>query len=332
MAVSIKDVAREAGVSIATVSRVINNVNVVSSNTKKRVDDAIEKLGYSPNIVAQSLKTQRSRSIGILIPDISSQVYPEIVRGAEDVAQMYDYSIILCNSDFDVDKEKKYIKVMKEKMVDGLLYMSSSLDPEILDYIKLLQLKTILVETSEEDKALPSVTIDNRRASFDAVNYLLDKGNNKIAYVGIKKDKRNAWARRFDGYEDALKERGIEVDPDLTYYGDLKAQTGYKGINAILEKTKVDAVFCGSDEIAMGVINGLRDNGLRCPEDVDVMGFNDIIEAAIFYPKITSISQPLYDMGSVSMRMLVKMLKNEPLDENHFTLGYQLIERDSVKK
>lgn len=332
MAVSIKDVAREAGVSIATVSRVINNVNVVSSNTKKRVDDAIEKLGYSPNIVAQSLKTQRSRSIGILIPDISSQVYPEIVRGAEDVAQMYDYSIILCNSDFDVDKEKKYIKVMKEKMVDGLLYMSSSLDPEILDYIKLLQLKTILVETSEEDKALPSVTIDNRRASFDAVNYLLDKGNNKIAYVGIKKDKRNAWARRFDGYEDALKERGIEVDPDLTYYGDLKAQTGYKGINAILEKTKVDAVFCGSDEIAMGVINGLRDNGLRCPEDVDVMGFNDIIEAAIFYPKITTISQPLYDMGSVSMRMLVKMLKNEPLDENHFTLGYQLIERDSVKK
>lgn len=332
MAVSIKDVAREAGVSIATVSRVINNVNVVSSNTKKRVDDAIEKLGYSPNIVAQSLKTQRSRSIGILIPDISSQVYPEIVRGAEDVAQMYDYSIILCNSDFDVDKEKKYIKVMKEKMVDGLLYMSSSLDPEILDYIKLLQLKTILVETSEEDKALPSVTIDNRRASFDAVNYLLDKGNKKIAYVGIKKDKRNAWARRFDGYEDALKERGIEVDPDLTYYGDLKAQTGYKGINAILEKTKIDAVFCGSDEIAMGVINGLRDNGLRCPEDVDVMGFNDIIEAAIFYPKITTISQPLYDMGSVSMRMLVKMLKNEPLDENHFTLGYQLIERDSVKK
>ena len=332
MAVSIKDVAREAGVSIATVSRVINNVNVVSSNTKKRVDDAIEKLGYSPNIVAQSLKTQRSRSIGILIPDISSQVSPEIVRGAEDVAQMYDYSIILCNSDFDVDKEKKYIKVMKEKMVDGLLYMSSSLDPEILDYIKLLQLKTILVETSEEDKALPSVTIDNRRASFDAVNYLLDKGNKKIAYVGRKKDKRNAWARRFDGYEDALKERGIGVDPDLTYYGDLKAQTGYKGINAILEKTKVDAVFCGSDEIAMGVINGLRDNGLRCPEDVDVMGFNDIIEAAIFYPKITTISQPLYDMGSVSMRMLVKMLKNEPLDENHFTLGYQLIERDSVKK
>ncbi|MFB0917868.1 MAG: LacI family DNA-binding transcriptional regulator [Clostridiaceae bacterium] len=332
MAVSIKDVAREAGVSIATVSRVINNVNVVSSNTKKRVDDAIEKLGYSPNIVAQSLKTQRSRSIGILIPDISSQVYPEIVRGAEDVAQMYDYSIILCNSDFDVDKEKKYIKVMKEKMVDGLLYMSSSLDPEILDYIKLLQLKTILVETSEEDKALPSVTIDNRRASYDAVKYLLDKGNKRIAYVGIKKDKRNAWARRFDGYEDALKERGMEVDPELTYYGDLKAQTGYKGINAILEKTKVDAVFCGSDEIAMGVINGLRDNGLRCPEDVDVMGFNDIIEAAIFYPKISTISQPLYDMGSVSMRMLVKMLKNEPLDENHFTLGYQLIERDSVKK
>lgn len=332
MASSIKDVAREAGVSIATVSRVINKIDVVNEGTKKKVIEAIDKLGYSPNIVAQSLKTQRSRSIGILVPDISSQVYPEIVRGAEDVANMYDYSIILCNADFDIEKEKKYIKVMKEKMIDGLLYMSSSLDPEILDYINSLNMKTILVETNEEEGALPSVTIDNRKASYDAVKYLIDKGNKKIAYVGIKKDKKNAWARRFDGYEEALRDHGLELKHEMTYYGDLKAQTGYTGINVILEKNQVDAVFCASDEIAMGVINGLRDKGLRCPEDVDVMGFNNIVEAAIFYPKITTVSQPLYDMGSVSMRMLVKILKNEPLDETHIVLGYQLIERDSVKK
>lgn len=331
MAVSIKDVAREAGVSIATVSRVINKVNVVAESTQIKVNEAIERLGYSPNIVAQSLKTQRSRSIGILIPDISSQVYPEIVRGAEDVAQMYDYSIILCNSDFDSEKEKKYLKVMKEKMVDGLLYMSSSLDPETLDYIKSLNLKTILVETRDDEKALPSVTIDNKKGAYEAVKYLIEKGNKKIAYIGLKKEKRNALAKRYDGYVQALKEAGMEIDENIHYYGDTKPQTGYKGINAILSKTKVDAVFCATDDIAMGVINGIRDNGLRCPEDIDVMGFNDVAEAAIFYPKISTVSQPLYDMGSVSMRMLVKILKNEPLDQTNYVLPHQLIERDSVK-
>lgn len=332
MAASIKDVAREAGVSIATVSRVINKVDVVNEDTKKKVLEAIDKLGYSPNIVAQSLKTQRSRSIGILVPDISSQVYPEIVRGAEDVANMYDYSIILCNSDFDMEKEKKYIKVMKEKMVDGMLYMSSSLEPEILQYIEDLKMKTILVETTENEKKIPSVTIDNKQAAKDAVNLLLEKGHKKIAYIGIKKEKRNAWAKRFDGYEEALQDAGVTLDENLTYYGDLKAQTGYKGINAICEKDKdIDAVFCGSDEIAMGVINGLRDKGIKVPEDVSVMGFNDIYEASIFYPKISTVTQPLYDMGSVAMRMLVKILKNEPNDNDHIVLPYNLVERDSVK-
>lgn len=293
MAASIKDVAREAGVSIATVSRVINKVDVVNEETKKKVKEAIDRLGYSPNIVAQSLKTQRSRSIGILVPDISSQVYPEIVRGAEDVANMYDYSIILCNSDFDMEKEKKYIKVMKEKMVDGLLYTSSSLEPEILEYLQSLQMKTILVETTDEAQQFPSVTIDNRRAAKEAVTRLIEDGHRSIAYIGSKKAKRNAWAKRFEGYEDALKEAGMPVEEAMTYYGDLKAQTGYNGITSIMSSGKrPDAVFCGSDEIAMGVINALRDHDIRVPEDVSVMGFNDIYEASIFYPKISTVAQP----------------------------------------
>ena len=160
MATSIKDVAREAGVSIATVSRVLNDIDVVNEDTKKKVLDAIKKLGYRPNIVARSLKTQRTKTIGILIPDISNQLYPEIVRGAEDVSNIYDYNIILGNSDFDVEKEKEYLRVLKEKMVDGVIYMSSSLQDEILDLINELNLKTILVETKDKEGKLPSVTID----------------------------------------------------------------------------------------------------------------------------------------------------------------------------
>ena len=135
MAASIKDVAREAGVSIATVSRVLNDIDVVNEETKKKVLEAIKKLGYRPNIVARSLKTHRTRTVGILVPDISNQIYPEIVRGAEDVANIYKYNVMLCNSDLDLEKEKEYLRVLKEKMVDGVLYMSSSLGEETLNLI-----------------------------------------------------------------------------------------------------------------------------------------------------------------------------------------------------
>ena len=144
MATSIKDVAREAGVSIATVSRVLNDIDVVNEDTKKKVLDAIKKLGYRPNIVARSLKTQRTKTVGILVPDISSGFYPEIVRGAEDVANIYDYNVILCNSDFDYDKEKDYLRVLKEKMVDGVIYMSYCLEADTIDIINALDFKPVL--------------------------------------------------------------------------------------------------------------------------------------------------------------------------------------------
>ncbi|OPJ61314.1 LacI family DNA-binding transcriptional regulator [Clostridium oryzae] len=333
MAVSIKDVAREAGVSIATVSRVLNDVDVVNEDTKKKVKDAILKLGYRPNIVARSLKTQKTRTVGILIPDISSQLYPEIVRGTEDVANIYDYNIILCNSDSDLEKEKEYLRVLKEKMVDGVLYMSSSLEPEIVELIKELELTTVLVVTTDKDKTFPSVSIDNREAAYDAAIYLLNKGNKKVAYIGSHKDAVNAGAARYFGYEDALKEKGIEINENLIYFGELRAQEGYEGVNKILESgEKFDALFCGSDEIAMGAINALREKNIKVPEDVDVIGFDNIYSSSIFYPKLTTVAQPMYDMGSVGMRMLIKSINKKDLEEKNYILPYELIERDSCKK
>lgn len=332
MAASIKDVAKEAGVSIATVSRVLNDVDVVNEETKKKVQDAIKKLGYRPNIVARSLKTQRTKTVGILIPDISSQLYPEIVRGTEDVANIYDYNIILCNSDLDLEKEKEYLRVLKEKMVDGLIYMSSSLEPEIVSLIKELELVTVLVETTDREKTFPSVSIDNREAAYDAVSYLLNKGNKKIAYIGVHKDAVNAAAARYFGYEDALKEKGIDIDENLIYFGEVKAKEGYEGIKSILEKTEIDAVFCASDELAMGAINGLRDKGISVPDEVDVIGFDDIYTASLFYPKLTTVAQPMYDMGSVGMRMLIKLINKKELEEKTYILPYELIERDSTKR
>lgn len=331
MAASIKDVAREAGVSIATVSRVLNDIDVVNEDTKKKVLDAIKKLGYRPNIVARSLKTQRTKTIGILLPDISNQFYPEIVRGAEDVSNIYDYNIILCNSDLDMHKEKEYLRVLKEKMVDGVIYMSSSLSPEIMDLINELDLKTVLVETRDKDGALPSVTINNVKASSDSTNFLINKGLKNIAFIGTEKDAMNAWGDRYVGYENAMKEAGIAVNPELVYFGSIKIKTGYEGVNKFIEsKQKFDGIVCASDDIAMGAINALRDNNIDVPKDVSVVGFNDNFAASIFYPKITTISQPTYDMGSVAMRMLIKILTQKPLDETQYVLEHQLVERDST--
>ena len=305
MATSIKDVAREARVSIATVSRVLNDIDVVNEDTKKKVLDAIQKLGYRPNIVARSLKTQRTKTIGILIPDISSQFYPDIVRGAEDGANIYDYNVILCNSDFDIEKEKEYLKVLKEKMVDGVIYMSSLLNEEILDLINELDLKTILVETRDKENRLPSVTIDNVKATYESTKYLIDKGKKNIAFVGVGKDSSNAWGDRYIGYEKAMQEAGMKIDEDLVYFDNLAAD---KFVNS---NKKFDGVICASDETAMGVINGLREKGINVPNDVSVVGFNNISISSMFYPKLTTVSQPSYDMGSVAMRMLIKLLNDK---------------------
>lgn len=332
MATSIKDVAKEAGVSIATVSRVLNDIDVVNEDTKIKVLDAIKVLGYRPNIVARSLKTQRTKTIGILVPDISSQLYPDIVRGAEDVSNIYDYNVILCNSDFDVEKEKEYLRVLREKMVDGVIYMSSSLNKEILDLINELDLKTILVETKDKDGALPSVTIDNAKAAYSGTKTLIDKGIKNLAFVGVKAESKNAWADRYIGFKNALVDNNITIEEDLTFFDTLKVKSGYEAaLQFINSKKKFNGVICASDETAIGVINGLRDNGIRVPEDVSVIGFNDNYIASIFYPKLTTISQPSYDMGSVAMRMLIKLLNNKELEVSQYTLDYALIERESTK-
>lgn len=338
MATSIKDVAREANVSIATVSRVLNDIDVVNEDTKKKVLDAIKKLGYRPNIVARSLKTQRTKTIGILVPDISSGFYPEIVRGAEDVSNIYDYNVILCNSDFDSEKEKEYLRVLSEKMVDGVIYMSSSLEEDTLSLINELSLRTVLVETKDKEESLPSVTIDNIKATYEATKYLIDKGLKKIAFVGVEKDTMNAWSDRYIGYENAMKDSNLEIDEDLVYLNNLKVKSGYDAVEKFesLNK-KCDGVVCASDEIAMGVINGFRERGINVPGNVSVVGFNNNAFASVFYPKLTTINQPSYDMGSVAMRMLIKMLskkvseQEETKELSQYVLDYKLIERESCK-
>jgi len=217
-------------------------------------------------------------------------------------------------------------------MVDGVIYMSSSLEEETLDIINELDLKTVLVETKDKEGRLPSVYIDNIEATYEATKHLLDKGIKNIAFIGVDKSSANAWGDRYIGYEKALNEAGIPVDEDLVYFEGLKVKSGYVASEKFLASGKnFDGIICASDEIAMGAINGLREKGVNTPEDVSVIGFNDNVVASYFYPKLTTVKQPSYDMGSVAMRMLIKILNNKPLEEAEFILNHELIERESCK-
>ena len=202
----------------------------------------------------------------------------------------------------------------------------------VINVLNELDLKTVLAESKDKEGRLPSVIIDNIQASYDATKSLIGKGLKNIAFVGVNKDASNAWGERHIGYEKALEESGLSIDEDLAFFKDLKVKSGYKAVESFLATgKKFDGVVCSSDEIAMGVINALRENGLKVPEDVSVIGFNDNAVASYFYPKITTVKQPSYDMGSVAMRMLIKILNNKPLEQDQYVLDYKLIQRESSK-
>lgn len=330
MAASIKDVAKEANVSIATVSRVLNDIDVVNQETKQRVLDAIEKLDYRPNILARSLKTQRSSTIGIIIPDISNSLYPEIVRGAEDLASIYNYNIMLCNTDLDKDREKESFNILREKMVDGIIYMGDSLDADIKAAIKNSGVPVVSVGTMDDEDDVPSIGIDSYSGANEAVKYLLSLGNKNIAYIGYDKERALEHEKIYAGYRDAMEDAGL-LNTDLIYRGNLKYEQGIQGINKIIESHQIDGVLCGSDQMAIGVINALRDKGIRVPEDVNVIGFDNIALAAVYYPKLTTVARPLYDMGSVGMRLLIKLINKLPIEESYYRLPYEIVKRNSCK-
>ncbi len=190
----------------------------------------------------------------------------------------------------------------------------------------------VLVETKDSEEKLPSVTIDNLKASLDATEYLINKGNKNIAYIGLHEDMANAAALRYEGYKLALRKNNIKENKNLVYLGGMKVRDGYEGINKIIEKEKVDAIFCADDEIAMGAINALRDKNIKVPDNIDVMGFNNIYSSNVFYPKLTTVGQPMYDMGSVGMRMLIKIINKEELENDDYVLQHKIVERDSCKK
>lgn len=331
MTVTIYDVAREAGVSMATVSRVVNNNPNVKPQTRKKVFEAIERLGYRPNAVARGLASKKTTTVGVVIPDISNAIFAEVARGIEDIANMYHYNIILCNADKKKDKEIRVVNTLLEKQVDGLLFMGGVVTDEHIQAFRTSTVPIVLCATTDEKNTMPAVDIDHEKAAFDAVQLLIANGHRRIAMIsGTLQDPANGYSR-YQGYRKALEQAGLPVSDELVRVGNYRYESGIEATKYFLELgDRPTAIFAATDEMAIGAIHTIQDKGLVVPDDVSVISVDNSRISSMVRPLLTTVAQPMYDIGAVSMRLLTKLMNKENVEQAKYVLPHEIIKRNSV--
>lgn len=332
LTITIYDVAREANVSMATVSRVVNGNQNVKPATRQKVLAVIERLDYRPNAVARGLASKKTKTVGVIIPDISNVFYAELARGIEDIATMYRYNIILTNSDQHQNKEVQLLSTLLSKQVDGIVMMSDQVTKEIKHEIDRTDVPIVLAGSIDNSHTIPSVNIEYEEAAKEAVERLLQNGHKRVAFVSGSLAAPVIQQQKLKGYERALEGAGIKFDIALIYGVDNKYDDGIEAWNVL---HKLDdpptAYFGGNDELSIGIIHGAQDNGFKVPEDLEVISFENSKLALMVRPQLTSIVLPLYDIGAVAMRLLTKFMNNEKIEDENVNLPYRIEERDSVK-
>ncbi len=332
MSVTIYDVAREANVSMATVSRVVNGNPNVKPTTRKKVLATIEQLGYRPNAVARGLASKKTTTVGVIIPDISSMFISELARGIEDIATMYKYNVILSNSDQNKEKELQLINTMYEKQVDGILFMGGNIHQDHVDNFSSSSVPVVIAATYDETNTIPSVNIDYKKAAYEVTQYLIENGHKHPAFVYGQEDIKKRNALKYEGYKQAMDESAVDLTEEYIVNTGYSYEAGIEGAEKLLAlKERPTAIFAASDEMAVGVIHGIQDAGLSVPEDIEVVGFNNTRLSTMVRPTLTTIVQPTYDIGAVSMRLLTKFMNKEEVEEKKVILPHRIIERNSTK-
>lgn len=346
MTITIYDVAKEAKVSMATVSRVVNNNPNVKEDTRLRVQEVIKKLKYTPNAVARGLASKKTTTIGIVLPDIADLSSAEIVSGIESVANMYKYNIILANSCDDKEIEKNIFASFVSKQVDGIIYLGHSLSESSKNYLKDIKIPVVLAGNLGNDSEFYAVNIDYEKAAYDVTKEFLEKGSKNISLV-IDRYESQKTQRIIKGYKDALASEKIEFKPQQIIDG----YRTYKESNRIfrtITNAEVDVVITMFDEVALAIMHQALDTGMNIPGEIEIISLENTKLLDMTRPKISSIFQPIFDIGAVSMRILTKIIdiekakrKGEEIDEeeleelqiqkNEMNLPYRVIHRQTTK-
>ncbi|GKV66942.1 MULTISPECIES: LacI family DNA-binding transcriptional regulator [unclassified Sporosarcina] len=327
--VNIFDVAKLANVSIATVSRVTSNKEGVNEATKAAVLKAMEELGYRPNSAARTLRMSKSNIIIVLMLNIKNSFYSEYIRGLEEVAQKAGYFLLIGSTDGDMTKEKKYMNLIHDSRVDGVILTTEGIMNE--SSIKKINKSSPVVLTFDyvPGQNIPSISIDNESASRKITNHLINLGHKRIAHITGYMGRLQSQTR-LNGYKQALLQHNITVEEALIQEGGYLFKDGYAAAQKLLSFDKLpSAIYGGNDNIAIGALKAVQEAGLRVPEDIAIVGFDNLDIANYMTPGLTTIHQPRYEIGKRAMSLLLLKIENAEIEKPHIILEDQLIIRDS---
>jgi len=326
-AVSIRDVAKLAGVSISTVSRVINNSDSVSEELVEKVNKAIQELGYQPNRIARSLRTGTTKIVGFIIPDITNPAFLLMVKGAEDYLKKKGYSFILGGTDHSVKEESKLLSTLLSQRVDGLiLTCSGGHNPYLSDLLMSRNIKLVFMDRRYEKIKAPYVGVDNSGGVEKMIDYLVQTGHRSFAFLSGERQTSSA-KERLQGFIRGIQKYQIKDYQIL--YGEFTFESGYS-LTKKLRKIP-DAIIGGNDLVAFGAIEALEEMGYRVPEDVSVAGFDDMFFSKYYKPALTTVRQPIYDMGKMAGKVLFSLMNGKRLKKETIILETEIVIRESTK-
>lgn len=336
MKINIIDVANKAGVSTATVSRVLSHFPGVREKTKSKVLKAVQELNYEVNAVARSLRQKKTNSIGVIVGNVLSQFYSEIAKSVEDTANKFGYNTILCNGDENPKKELQYLRVLKSNRVDGIILVPTGKNLEYIRNLMHTRIKIIFLDRSVEGVKCDTVLVDNSLGAYKAVKHLIGQGYNRIGMIAGCLD-RTTGKERLNGYLKAIEEAGISRDDTLIKIGDFKKESGRKLTEELLKQPlRPEAIFSANVDMSMGSLITIKKMGLRIPDDIGFVCFDDSDWAMLLEPSITVVKQPVYKMGSLAAETLIKKIENQKqhLKETPTIniLETELIIRESTKR
>jgi DNA-binding LacI/PurR family transcriptional regulator len=327
------DVAKMAGVSTTTISRIINGKGPVNIKTRLRVEKAMKELNYTPNYFAQGMRTQKTKLIAVIVPDYSNPGYTKMYESIEETARQQGYLCVVFNTGSDPERELHYIKEIIKRQIEGIIYYTYSGRKENINFLKDIskQIPVVFMDNVVGEDEVPCVRTDGFKATREAVKYLVNEG--KRTRIGYIKAGYRAARERYQGYRKALEDCSIEFDPSLVYEGDFSMKSGFDGARYMMSLSEPpDAIMAATDLMAIGIIKYLKQAGIAIPEEVSVIGFDNMPLCTIIEPSLTTIGQPMKKIGQIAAGLLIEKINNPKMDNRQILLDGSLIVRRSTDK
>ncbi len=326
---TIREVAEKAGVSFTTVSHVINHTRFVSEETRQRVLDAMKQLNYRPNALARSLRRGQTHTLGLILPDSSNPFFAEIAHNVESAAFKLGYSVILCNTERDPQREQLYVEVLSEKQVDGVMFIAAADQIASLQLLISLDLPVVVVDRQLPDLELDSVLTDNRQGGRLATQHLIELGHRRIACISGPSNLTPS-GERLTGFREAMAEAGLEVDEALILRGDYHPESGRLCTSQLLRSPEPPtAIFACNDLMAYGALRAVAEAGCQAPRDVSIVGFDNIELSGYTSPPLTTIAQPKEEIGRLATLLLAERMANKALAPRKILLPTEIMIRGS---